>query len=172
MRVWQTGLLLGFGGLILGAAAVIGVTEFDLRTSTDAFCTSCHTMSMVAAERSFQKSSHRHNNFGVVVTCSDCHIPRTSWFTETYTHISKGIRDVIAEQIGGFRDPAAWTRRRAELASYAIGEMRANESTTCRSCHSASAIEPQSKAGKAAHATLAQGQITCVDCHLVHSSAQ
>jgi len=170
MRAWQTGLLLGFGGLVLGAAAIIGVTEFNLRTSTDAFCTSCHTMSIVAAEPSFQKSSHRHNSFGVVVTCSDCHIPRTSWFTETYTHISKGIRDVIAEQIGGFQDLAAWARRRAELASYAIDEMRASGSLTCHSCHLASAIEPQSNAGKAAHAMLAKGQANCVDCHLVHST--
>jgi nitrate/TMAO reductase-like tetraheme cytochrome c subunit len=170
MRAWQTRLLLGFGGLVLGAAAIIGVTEFNFRTSTDAFCTSCHTMSTVAAEPSFQESSHRHNNFGVIATCSDCHIPRTSWYTETYTHISKGIRDVIAEQIGGFQDPVAWVRRRAELASYATSEMRANGSATCHSCHLASAIEPRSNAGKAAHATFTHGETTCVDCHVVHSA--
>jgi len=171
-RAWGIGLLSGLAGLIIGAAAIVVVNEANLLTSTDALCTSCHTMNVVAIEPHFQNSLHRHNRFGAIATCSDCHIPRTNWFVETYTHISKGVRDVIAEQIGGFQDPAAWARRRTELVTYAISEMRASESATCRSCHVTSAIVPESDLGKAAHQSLVSRKTNCVDCHSVHSQAQ
>jgi len=162
--------LLAAGGLI-GAAAIVALTEFDRLTSTDATCTSCHTMATVAADPHYQQSAHRTNAAGIMAGCSDCHIPANNWFIETYTHVSSAITDSIAELTRDFRDPAAWKARRVELARRVSDEMRSQDGTTCRKCHDAAAIRPASEAGRAAHAALQQGGATCIDCHinLVHA---
>ena len=157
--------------MILGAIGIIGSIEANRLTSGDEFCTSCHTMADVAADSRFRQSSHQHNSVGILASCSDCHIPRTNWFVETYTHLKKGFRDVIAERTGNFSNPVVWNARRVELADYARDEMRQNDSVTCRSCHQVRAIRPASKSGQAVHAALGQGTTTCIDCHanLVHA---
>jgi len=156
--------LLAVGG-VLGAAALLASVEVNRHTSTDAFCTSCHSMKHVAADPFFTKSKHRSNTAGVAVGCAGCHIPTTNWFVETYVHVSSGIRDVIAEQTNNFTDPAMWEKRRVELAHYVRDEMRRNDSVTCRGCHVPAAIHPASERGRAAHALLAERQMTCIDCH-------
>jgi len=152
-------------GVLIGASGIIASTEINRATSSDAFCMSCHTMATVAADPQFQKSRHRANNVGVVAGCSDCHIPTNNWFVETYTHLVSGIKDVIAEKTGNFSDPAVWNARRIVLANRARDAMRQNDAVTCRKCHVVSAI----RAPDGAHAPLAQGQMTCVDCHSVHA---
>jgi nitrate/TMAO reductase-like tetraheme cytochrome c subunit len=160
-------------GAVVGAGAVIATVEANRYTSTDAFCTSCHTMAIIAAEPYFRQSAHRSNRVGVLASCGDCHIPATDWFGETYTHVSQALHDVAAEYTGNFSDPAVWKVRRAELARHVRDNMRSNDSVTCRKCHDAAAINPASESGRAAHALLAQGQMTCIDCHLntVHAPA-
>ena len=96
--------LIVLGG-VLGAGALLASVEVNRHTSTDAFCTSCHSMKHVAADPSFSKSKHRSNTAGVVVGCADCHIPTTNWFVETYVHVSSGIRDVWAETTQRLRRP-------------------------------------------------------------------
>ena len=171
MRQWTWILGLVILGGILGAAAVVGSVEINRRTSTDAFCASCHTMAGLASDPHFQQSAHRSNPAGVRPTCCDCHIPASNWFVETYTHISKGIKDVISERTPDFKDPAVWEARRVELAHVVRDEMRNDDSATCRSCHAAAAIHPASERGRAAHALLQDRRMTCIDCHfnLVHA---
>ena len=160
--------------LIIGAGGVIASTAVNRYTSTDAFCTSCHTMAMQADDPFFQHSAHIANADGVQPSCGDCHIPRNNWFIETYTHVSSGTRDVIAEFTHNFSDPKVWAAHRAALAAETRAQMKAQDSVTCRSCHDASAIHPTSDAGRQAHALLLKGNVTCVDCHmnLVHPPAQ
>jgi nitrate/TMAO reductase-like tetraheme cytochrome c subunit len=153
------------GGGVLGAGAVIASVEVNRITSTDAFCTSCHSMQFVAADPHFAQSAHRANAAGVRVTCADCHIPRGNWFVETWTHARSGLRDVIAEKTHDFADPATWQARRARLAEETLAAMRAEDSATCRTCHDAAALAAKGEAGPAAHAALKQGGVTCVDCH-------
>ena len=152
-------------GVLIGASGIIASTEINRATSSDAFCMSCHTMATVAADPQFQKSRHRANNVGMVAGCSDCHIPTNNWFVETYTHLVSGIKDVIAEKTGNFSDASVWNARRIELADISRDIMRRNHGVTCRKCHEVSAI----RAPEGAHAALAQGQMTCVDCHSVHA---
>lgn len=171
MRRWLAVIaLLAFGGL-LGAGAIIASVEINRYTSTDAFCTSCHSMGHLAADAFYAKSRHRSNMVGVQPSCGDCHIPKTNFFIETYTHVASGVRDVIAETTNNFADTATWEKRRIELAHYVRDEMRRNDSVTCRGCHTAEAIEPASQRGRAAHAVLADRRVTCIDCHfnLVHA---
>jgi cytochrome c-type protein NapC len=171
IRRWISILgLLAVGG-ILGAAAILASVQANEWTSTDSFCTSCHTMASLAADPHFQQSAHLANAAGVRPSCGDCHIPAPNWFVETYTHAVKGVKDVIAERTHDFSDPAVWEARRVELARFVRDEMRGQDSATCRSCHAAAAIHPASERGRAAHALLQQRRVTCIDCHfnLVHA---
>jgi trimethylamine-N-oxide reductase cytochrome c-type subunit TorC len=162
---WLTIFGLLIGGVLVGAAAIIVSTEVNRQTSTDAFCTSCHSMAALAADPHFKQSPHESNAAGVKVGCSDCHIAASNWFGETYTHVTMGIKDVIAESTHNFSDPAIWEKRRTELAAQLRDEMRRDDSATCRNCHVATAIRPATEAGRAAHAMLEQGRMTCIDCH-------
>ena len=164
-------LALLVAGGVIGAGGIIVSLEVNRATSTDAFCTSCHTMATVAADPHFRQSRHEANAAGLPVSCGDCHIPSGNWFVETYAHVAFGLRDVVAEYTHNFNDPEVWQKRRTELAEEVRGEMRRNGDVTCRKCHDAAAIRPATEAGRAAHAMLAQGQVTCVDCHinLVHA---
>jgi nitrate/TMAO reductase-like tetraheme cytochrome c subunit len=157
-------------GLFAGAGGVIASTVVNRYTSTEAFCASCHTMALQASDPFYLHSVHRTNKEGVRPSCADCHIPKTNWFVETYTHATSGARDAYFEFTHDFSDPKIWQARRAALAREVLADMHAQDSVTCRSCHDADAIMPASEDGKKAHALLRQGGVTCVDCHvnLVH----
>ena len=174
MRIgfWLLILLLIVGALF-GAGGLLASLAFNRYTSTDAFCTSCHTMAFQAEDPYFQHSAHRSAAEGVRPSCGDCHIPKTNWFVETYTHVSSGLRDAYAENTKNFSSPMLWEARRIELATEVQADMHAQDSVTCRSCHDANAIHPASDDGQKAHALLRQGGVTCVDCHanLVHPAA-
>ena len=160
-------------GGVAGAAAIIASTEINRLTSADALCVSCHSMATLVADPYFQQSGHEANAVGIRVSCSDCHIPSENWFVETYGHVYQGLKDVFSEYTHNFDDPAVWQRRRIELAADVRDQMRRNDSITCRKCHDAAAIRPRTEAGRSAHATFAQGRMTCIDCHsnIVHAPA-
>jgi len=170
-RRWLALLAAAAAGAVVGAIAIIGSVEINRYTSTDAFCGSCHAMARLAADPNFEQSTHRSNVAGVRPSCGDCHIPATNWFVETYTHVIKGIKDVVAQGTHDYDDAAVWDARRIELAHFVRDEMRSHDSVTCRSCHSADAIRPASMRGRAAPALLQEGRMTCIDCHfnLVHA---
>jgi nitrate/TMAO reductase-like tetraheme cytochrome c subunit len=128
-------------------------------------------MTFVANDPIFQHSAHRTNAEAVRPSCGDCHIPKTNWFVETWAHVSSGTRDVVAEYTHNFSDPKVWEARRVALAHEVRDTMRAQDSVTCRSCHNAALINPKSERGKAAHALMREGRMTCIDCHfnLVHA---
>jgi nitrate/TMAO reductase-like tetraheme cytochrome c subunit len=48
--------------------------------------------------------------------------------------------------------------------------LRANDSSTCRSCHEEKSIKPQRNRGQRQHEEARLSAITCIDCHynLVH----
>ena len=162
---WRVTLALLGAGALVGAAAIVLSTEVNRRTASDAFCTSCHSMATLAADSHFTQSAHESNPAGVQVGCGDCHIPPGNWFSETYTHARMGMKDVIAEYTHDFNDPAVWEKRKAELAGEVCDEMRRNDSATCRRCHDAASVRPASASGRAAHAMVQQGRMTCIDCH-------
>ncbi len=173
MRRGRWGLLLFvlIVGGFLGAGAVVGSTFIYHDTSTDAFCTSCHSMKHVGNDPHFISSVHRTNNVGVQPSCGDCHIRQDNWFLESWDHVTSGVRDVFAEYTNDFSDPKVWEKRRVALAHEVRETMRAQDSATCRSCHNRVAVQPTSTRGKAAHALMREGRMTCIDCHfnLVHA---
>jgi cytochrome c-type protein NapC len=152
------------GGL-LGVGAMLASLEINKATSSNEFCTSCHSMKFVANDPHFVNSAHATNSAGVNPTCADCHIPKTNWFVETYTHAASGLRDMYAEYTHDFSDAKTWEAHRVALAHEVRDVMRAQDSVTCRSCHDAKTINPKSARGQAAHALLREGRMTCIDCH-------
>ena len=85
--------------------------------------------------------------------------------------MASGVRDVWAEFTNNFSDSNIWDVRRVALAHEVRDLMRRQDSITCRSCHAAADIRPASERGRAAHALLREGRMTCIDCHfnLVHA---
>ena len=165
MRRWLTILAALVVGGVLGAGGIVASTFVNRYTSTETFCTSCHSMATVAADPHYVQSAHRSNATGVQASCADCHVPSSNWFVETYSHVTDGIRDGIAEYTGNFNDPAVWAARLPALAQRVRDEMQRENSVTCRTCHDPAQIHPPTPAGQTAHAMLAQGKVTCVTCH-------
>jgi trimethylamine-N-oxide reductase (cytochrome c), cytochrome c-type subunit TorY len=163
-----------FVAACVGAGAIIAsVSIYHYSDSSDAFCTQCHTMAQEADKPYYQNSRHRNNHLGVQATCDKCHVPMTNWFVNTFTRVTLGMKDSFVELTHDFSNPAAWEAYRVDLEPRALARLRAQDSVTCRSCHDADAIHPTSEAGRASHASLGQGGVTCVDCHtnLVHPPA-
>lgn len=165
MRRWLAVFSLLVLGAVIGAGGIIASTVANRLTSTEAFCTSCHSMANVAADPHYQQSPHRTNAAGALANCADCHVRSDNWFAETYSHVVDGIHDGIAEYTTNAADPAAWTARLPVLAQSVREEMQRQNSVTCRKCHDPAQICPASLAGQSAHAMLAKGNITCITCH-------
>ena len=170
-RGWGLLLIIFVVGGLLGAGAGIGSIFVNRYTSTDAFCTSCHSMKFVGGDPHFIHSVHRSNALGIRPSCGDCHIVKTNWFDETLDHVTSGFHDTIAEMTHDYSDPKVWAKRRIALAHRVRETMRKQDSVTCRSCHDRIAVRPTSTRGKAAHALMREGRMTCIDCHfnLVHA---
>jgi nitrate/TMAO reductase-like tetraheme cytochrome c subunit len=171
MRRWLAILGLVIVGGVIGAGIIVASTLVNRYTSTEAFCTSCHSMASIAADPHYRQSAHRTNAAGVLANCADCHVPADNWFVETYSHAVGGIHDGIAELTTNTSDPAVLSARLPVLAERVRQQMRSEGSATCRKCHDPAAIHPASEAGRSAHAMVAQSQATCVTCHrnLVHA---
>jgi nitrate/TMAO reductase-like tetraheme cytochrome c subunit len=158
-------------GAVIGAGAVIASVQVNHATSTEKFCAyTCHSMTPKVTDPHYLQSKHISNSKGVRPSCGDCHIPKTNWFLETYTHVRKGLHDLIAEKTTNFSDQKAWEARRVALAKGVHDDMRAWDNAPCKGCHVVASIKPSSPAGQAVHTALPAG-VACVDCHqaLVHS---
>lgn len=170
---WVLLALLLVAACVGAGAIIVSVSMYREEDSSNAFCMQCHTMTLVAGDSYFQRSRHMTNPEGVRPTCGNCHIPTNNWFVNTFTRLSFGIHDSFVELTHDFSNPASWEAHRVDIEAASQAAFRANDSITCRSCHDASAIHPQSQEGREAHATLQQGGVTCIDCHtnLVHPPA-
>ncbi|MFZ1574686.1 MAG: NapC/NirT family cytochrome c, partial [Chromatiaceae bacterium] len=91
-------ILGGLGGMLF----MVFLLEFDHYSSTNEFCTSCHSMTYV--EEEYQKSVHYNPVSGVRAECGDCHVS-TGVFAATWDHI-KGGKDLWKQLFGAnYDDP-------------------------------------------------------------------
>lgn len=164
--------ILVLGGF-LGALATIAVDEGNKFTSTEAFCVSCHSMgAYVADERTYQTAPHQNSSSGIRAVCADCHLPDSNIVSETWAHASAGVKDVIAQIVNDYENPAVWNAERARMAFAVRDRMKANDSAVCRNCHDDALIAPVSAKGRLAHEEIVKTkEKTCIQCHfnLVHA---
>lgn len=161
-HVWATLL----AGIVIGSGFIVGLIEFDHLTSTEAFCTSCHSMELVAVP--YRESVHYQPASGVRASCGDCHVSE-GVFAATWDHFM-GAADLYAQLFGpDYDDPVVNALLLPEQAFRTRRWFKATDSATCKRCHVQAAIYGTRLHTAAIHQEDAQGK-TCIDCHmnLVH----
>ena len=152
-------------GVIIGWATLGGTQAVLHATSTPEFCVSCHTMDTPLKE--YQGSVHFSNAKGIRAECSDCHIPTHTIKDYLWAKI-RASKDVYHEFVTGKIDTdEKYELHRLAMAESVWEQLRANDSATCRSCHSFAAMElyQQSSSARDMHITAEQSGQTCIDCH-------
>jgi len=156
--------------LIAGGAAGMGfilfLLEFDHFTSSEAFCTSCHSMELVAVP--YRASAHYRPASGVRADCGHCHVSE-GVFAATWDHLL-GTKDLFAQLFGpDYDDPVVNALHLPEAAFAARRWFRKTDSATCRRCHLQSSIIGTRPDTLQIHTEDAAGK-SCIDCHynLVH----
>ncbi len=156
----------GIGGILFTTILI----KFDHYTSSEEFCTSCHSMEMVA--KPYRASTHYNSASGVRASCGDCHVSE-GVFASTWDHFIGG-KDLV-EQIKGawfgpnYDDPVIHALNLPNAAFAAREWFIKRDSATCRHCHEQDAILGARLHTAAVHTEDANGK-TCVECHinLVH----
>ena len=152
----------GIGGVMF----MVFLIEFDHFTSSNVFCTTCH--SMTYAEDAYQQSPHYNSASGVRASCGDCHVSE-GIFAATWDH-AVGGKDLIKQLFGAdYDDPAVNLVHLPESAFAARRWFRERDSATCKRCHDMEAIQGKRGNAAAIHTEETAGK-TCIDCHynLVH----
>ena len=153
-------------GGIGGIAFMFFLLEFDHFTSSNEFCTSCH--SMTYADEVYQASVHYNSPSGVRASCGDCHVSE-GVIMATYDH-AVGTKDLLKQLFGpNYDDPVINVLHLPEAAFAAREWFRQRDSATCKRCHTLDAIQGTRANTAAIHQEETDGK-TCVDCHynLVH----
>jgi nitrate/TMAO reductase-like tetraheme cytochrome c subunit len=152
----------GAGGVVF----MFFLLEFDHFTSSNAFCTTCH--SMTYAEETYKRSVHYDSPSGVRATCGDCHVSE-GLIMATYDH-TVGTKDLLKQLFGPkYDDPVVNLVHLPDAAFAARDWFRKRDSATCKRCHTLDAIQGTRANTAAIHQEETEGK-TCVDCHynLVH----
>ncbi len=151
-------------GIIVGMFLVViagrGVNKV---TSTDQYCMSCHVHTH--ADDSWKLSSHANNSSGVVVHCSECHLPPKDGNLLKYTwskakHGAKDIYSFYTKDSADFQ----WHLKRTPEAARAFVY---NES--CLKCHGNIFPASLSDKGGEAHLRYAESKDAdkqCISCHI------
>ena len=150
--------------MLLGAAALASFNGIMAFTSTDDFCGgSCHEMEQPL--QALQQTAHYKNSHGVVVHCSDCHIPKE--FLPKMIRKIEASREVWGHLTGLIDTPAKYAAHRPAMRERELKRIRANDSQECRNCHSLEKMDfsTQERAVQRYHRGMEQRQKTCVDCH-------
>lgn len=158
-------LALVIGGLG-GIGFILFLTEFDHYTSTESFCTTCHSMELVAVP--YRDSSHYKPASGVRASCGDCHVSE-GVFAATWDHFI-GTKDLIRQLFGAdYDDPVVNALHLPEAAFAARKWFKDRDSATCKRCHVKEAIFGGRPGTLQIHLEDAKNK-TCIECHynLVH----
>ncbi|CRI63532.1 NapC-like tetraheme cytochrome c [Thiocapsa sp. KS1] len=152
----------GVGGVLFMAFLI----EFDHYTSSNAFCTTCH--SMTYADETYRQTVHYDSASGVRASCGDCHVSE-GVFAATWDH-AVGSKDLFKQLFGpDYDDPVINALHLPEAAFAARKWFKARDSATCMRCHTLEAIQGKRADTAAIHREETDGK-SCIDCHynLVH----
>jgi nitrate/TMAO reductase-like tetraheme cytochrome c subunit len=157
------------GGLVI-AGIIIGFPLFSItyytmvRTSTPAFCASCHEIKPAVV--AWRSSTHVNNAQGLVADCMDCHLPAPhKTFDFFFAKTLHGVKDVFKHLTLDRYDREK--NREAAYASF--------DNAQCQKCHRNLLAMPDKQGAMLAHRTVLYArpgyEKKCVDCHydLVHN---
>ena len=154
-----------FGG-VFGIGFILFLIEFDHYTSTEEFCTSCHSMELAAEP--YRNSSHYKPQSGVRASCGDCHVSE-GVLSATWDHFM-GSKDLYNQMFGpDYDDPVVNALHLPEAAFSARKWFIKRDSATCKRCHVKEAIYGDRPDTLQIHLEDAKDK-SCVECHynLVH----
>lgn len=152
---------------VLGIVLTGGFLKTVEATNTMAFCTSCHEMEAFVYQE-YRQSAHFSNRTGVQATCADCHVPK-EFVPKMLRKIEASFNELPGHFLGKISTKEKFEAHRGELAQRVWDRMGANNSRTCRNCHSyeAMALELQGRSASRRHSPEYREQTgrTCIDCH-------
>ena len=154
-----------FGG-ICGIGFILFLIEFDHYTSTEEFCTACHSMELAAEP--YRNSTHYKPKSGVRASCGDCHVSE-GVVSATWDHIM-GSKDLYNQLFGpDYDDPVVNALHLPEAAFSARKWFKKRDSATCNRCHVKEAIYGDRPDTLQIHLEDAKDK-SCIECHynIVH----
>lgn len=160
---WPLGIILA-AGVAVGALALGGYNEVVVQTNKISFCRTCHEMNDFVYP-DYAKSVHFRNPVGVRAQCKDCHEPAT-WGPQFIAKV-KSFRELYHHFARSVWTRAKFEKARPELDKRVWANMKADDSATCRKCHSWDAMvaEAQPPAARISHQMAQKNGLTCIDCH-------
>lgn len=168
-RKWTLGIPLGgILAVILGVLLLGGANWAMHKSNSLAFCAeSCHEMQAFIVPE-YKESAHYNNQSGVRAICSDCHVPK-EWGAKVARKIQASFNELPAHFMGKIDTREKFEAHRAEMAERVWATMKANNSKTCRNCHSYEAMDLEAQGRRTAkkHSEEWQERFddTCIDCH-------
>lgn len=167
-RWWLLGIPAGGAlALILGVILTAAFQTTVSATNTMAFCTSCHEMEAFVYQE-YKETVHYKNTSGVRVICADCHVPK-AFIPKMIRKMQASVNELPNHFLGKIDTREKFEAHRLELAEKVWERMRANDSATCRNCHSYEAmnLEEQDRYARRKHSPeyLEKTGRTCIDCH-------
>ncbi len=150
-------------GIVVGVLGTVSFNAAVEYTNTSEFCTSCHTMEWAADE--WRESDHYSNASGQRAGCADCHVP-DAFFPKMVAKV-RASSDVWHQIRGTIDTREKYDERREYLAEKVQDWLVRTDSATCRSCHTAEAmnLEVQSRRGRNQHQQAKEDGETCIECH-------
>ena len=146
-------------GVILCLLLIIPFNKVMNITSTDKYCMSCHIHP--TADQSWKLSTHYNNSSGVIVSCTECHLPPKGhgYFLSKAKH---GLKDAYGFY---FKDSAKIDWQKKKLLEYAKTIVYEE---SCIECHRNLFPVTLSVNGGNAHLlyTESADPVSCLNCHL------
>ncbi|SEH08947.1 Cytochrome c-type protein TorC [Candidatus Venteria ishoeyi] len=164
--ITQHVLIASLIGGLFGMGFILALIEFDHYTGTEQFCTTCHSMQLVAEP--YYQSAHYMPTSGVRADCGDCHVSE-GVFAATWDHFIGG-KDLLKQIFGAnYDDPVVSALHLPDAAFAARKWFKDSDSATCKRCHVQDAINGMRPATQQIHQQETEGK-SCIDCHynLVH----
>lgn len=159
-------LIIGGAAMAVGVAiagATGGVINY---TNSLGFCAhTCHEMEATVYQE-YTHSKHFKNEHGVVVVCSQCHVPQNNW-PLTLKHKFFASFELWNHFVLGESDPKKFEPRRLELAKKVWAEFKATNARECKACHRYEnmVLDEQRPSIRAQHQDAMKSNENCLDCH-------
>lgn len=113
-------------GIIIGMVLSLGVYKGTKETSTDKFCSICHSMSPMV--ETYSADIHGGNSAsGIKTKCVSCHLPHENLASYFYTKIRNGIVEFTITATGQ-ADSVDWYEKREHRENFVYD-------SGCLSCH-------------------------------------